>query len=281
MLIIVFYVCIFFTGLAFGSFLNCLIYRLANNQSVGGRSYCPKCQNQIAWYDNVPLISFIVLKGRCRSCQQKISWQYPIVELATGLLFFWSVWRLNNQLLIITYQWVFPSAGQYLRFVLAVFRDWVFFFVSLFIFVYDFKYSRIEDIVLLPAVGVVFILNLATPQLSGSFDHAFIINQIKQMIIGAAIAVGFFALQYFLTKKKGIGLGDLRIGLFIGVGLASWQLVVVALFLSYIIGGFVSLLLILFGHKKMKSQIPLGPFLVTGTIIAFVYGYQIITWYIR
>ncbi len=281
MLIIVFYICVFSTGLSFGSFLNCLIYRLASHQSVWGRSYCPKCQSQIAWYDNIPLISFIILRGRCRSCHEKISWQYPMVELAAGLLFFWSVWRLNNQLAIITYQLFSPTAGQYLRFVLAIFRDWLIFFTLLFVFVYDFRYSRIEDVVLLPATGLVFILNLTTPQLLSFLNGDFIVDQIRQMAIGIVIAVGFFALQYFATRGKGIGLGDLRIGLFMGAALASWPLVIVALFSSYVIGGLVSLILVLLGRKKIKSQIPLGPFLATGMVIAFIYGVQMIAWYLR
>jgi len=204
-----------------------------------------------------------------------------MVELAAGLLFFWSVWRLNNQLAIITYQLFSPTAGQYLRFVLAIFRDWLIFFTLLFVFVYDFRYSRIEDVVLLPATGLVFILNLTTPQLLSFLNGDFIVDQIRQMAIGIVIAVGFFALQYFATRGKGIGLGDLRIGLFMGAALASWPLVIVALFSSYVIGGLVSLILVLLGRKKIKSQIPLGPFLATGMVIAFIYGVQMIAWYLR
>jgi len=281
MLVIFFYVCIFFTGLAFGSFLNCLIYRLAGGRSLWGRSFCPKCQKQITWRDNIPLISFVLLGGRCRFCRQKISWRYPLVELATGLLFFWSVWRLNNQLSIISYQLVSPSAGEYLGFILAIFRDWMFFFTLLFIFVYDLKYSRIEDVVLLPATAILFILNLGIFLLSTRASGFLIVDPIKQMAIGAVILVGFFAFQYFLTKGKGIGAGDLRIGLFMGVALADWRLAVVALFSSYIIGGFISLLLVAFGRKKMKSQIPLGPFLSFGAAVAFIWGQQLIDWYIR
>jgi len=281
MLVILFYVCVFLTGLAFGSFLNCLIYRLSSGQMVWGRSYCPKCQKQIAWHDNIPLASFVALKGRCRACGAKISWQYPLVELAAGFLFFWSVWRLNNQLSIVAYQLTSPTVDQYLKFVLAIFRDWTLFFTLLFIFVYDFKYSQIEDVVLLPATAILFILNLGIFLLSTRASGFLIVDPIKQMAIGAVILVGFFAFQYFLTKGKGIGAGDLRIGLFMGVALADWRLAVVALFSSYIIGGFISLLLVAFGRKKMKSQIPLGPFLSFGAAVAFIWGQQLIDWYIR
>ena len=79
---------IFFLGLIFGSFLNCLIWRLYKGETVLGRSYCPKCKKEIKWFDNIPVVSFFVLKKKCRFCNKKISWQYPLVEIITGLLFF-------------------------------------------------------------------------------------------------------------------------------------------------------------------------------------------------
>ena len=91
-----FYLLSFVIGLAFGSFLNCLIYRLYHKKTLFGRSFCPNCQHQIAWYDNIPILSFIILAGRCRFCRQKISWQYPLVEFLTGLLFCFAFWRFSR-----------------------------------------------------------------------------------------------------------------------------------------------------------------------------------------
>ncbi len=269
-MILVFYFIIFLIGLSFGSFLNCLVYRLAHHKTISGRSFCPKCKKKIAWFDNIPILSFFILRGRCRACQQKISPQYPIVEMVMGLLFVLSICRFSDQQLTIGNQFVF-----------SVLRDWLIFFTLVFIFVYDFKYSKIEDSVLLPAAGSVFVLNLVSSPLVASLNKAGSLIRISHLILAILIAVGFFALQYFATKGKGIGLGDLRIGLFIGAALAHWSNVCLALFISYIIGALVSLILVALKRKKIKSQIPLGPFLALGTFIALLYGQEIINWYLH
>ena len=93
---------IFLFGLIIGSFLNCLIWRLHQEESLGGRSYCPNCRHKLFWYDNIPLLSFILLCGRCRYCQKKISWQYPLVELAVAILFVLSFSNLANKVFFIS-----------------------------------------------------------------------------------------------------------------------------------------------------------------------------------
>ena len=241
----------FLTGLAFGSFLNCLIYRLHNRKTIFGRSFCPKCGQKIRWYDNIPIISFIFLKARCRWCHKKISWQYPIVELAMGLFFLLSVYLRIEKLSL-----------------LVVLRDWVVFFTLIFIFIYDLKYSEIEDIVLLPATALVLVFSLL-------LGHAFL-----PIMLSALVGISFFGIQYLVTGGKGIGLGDLRIGLFMGIVCETWQYLLVAIFFAYIIGALISLVLMLKGKKKMKSAIPLGPFLAIGTLIAFLFGDKIITLYL-
>jgi len=241
----------FFLGLIFGSFLNCLIYRLHNHKTILGRSFCPKCKQKIKWYDNIPVISFIFLKTRCRSCRKKISWQYPVIELLMGLLFVFSIWFRTGELSL-----------------LIVLKDWIIFFTLLFIFVYDLKYSEIEDIVLLPATILVLIFSL------------FLGQSFLPMLFSALVGVIFFGTQYLITKGKGIGLGDLRIGFFMGIVCGSWQYLLVAIFFAYIIGALVSLILILKGKKKIKSAIPLGPFLAIGTFIAFLFGDKIIDFYV-
>jgi len=241
----------FFLGLVFGSFLNCLVYRLHIHKTLLGRSFCPKCKKKIKWYDNIPVISFIFLKARCRSCHKKISWQYPIVELIMGLLFVFSLWLRIGEL----------SS-------LIILRDWIVFFTLFFIFLYDLKYSEIEDIVLLPATVLILILSLLLGQ---SF---------LSMIFSALLGVVFFGIQYLITKGKGIGLGDLRIGFFMGIVCGNWQYLLVAIFFAYIIGALISLILILKRKKGMKSAIPLGPFLAIGTFIAFLLGDKIITLYL-
>lgn len=247
----IFLVISFWVGLVFGSFLNCLIYRLHHKKTILGRSFCPKCKKKIKWYDNIPVLSFIFLKGRCRFCQQKISWQYPLVELLLGLCFAFSFyWR-----------WPDPS-------LLLIAKDWVIFFGLVFIFVYDLKYLEIEDIIILPASILIFIFSL------------FLGQSYLSLLLTILIAVSFFGLQYLITKGKGIGLGDLRIGVFMGVVCGSWPLLLVALFFAYVLGTFVSLPLLLRKKKKMKSMIPLGPFLVAGTFIAYFFGEAIISFYL-
>jgi len=248
----IFFILAFWTGLVFGSFLNCLVYRLHNHKTLLGRSFCPKCKQKIKWYDNVPIISFIFLKARCRFCHKRISWQYPIVELAMALFFVLSVWLRMEELSL-----------------LVVLRDWIIFFTLLFVFVYDLKYSEIEDVILLPATVLVLIFSL------------FLGQSFLPIIFSALIGISFFGIQYLVTKGRGIGLGDLRIGFFMGVVCGNWQYLLVAIFFAYIIGALVSLLLILGRKKKMKSAIPLGPFLVIGTFIAFLFADQIITFYVQ
>ena len=271
-MVLILYLIAFVIGLAFGSFLNCLVYRLACQKTIFGRSFCPRCQKKIAWFDNFPLFSFILLKGWCRHCQERISWQYPIVELIMGLLFVLPVWRF------------YFNTGNFLffnhpSFYLELVRDWIIFFALVFTFVYDLKYLKIEDIVLLPSAGLVFILNLFSQPLVNSLAGMSILSRAGHMLLAILIGVSFFGLQYLFTKGKGIGLGDLRIGIFMGAVLAHWSGLCLALVISYIIGALVSLFLIVFKKKSLKSQVPLGPFLVGGTFIVFVFGQQIINWY--
>jgi len=265
-MVVIFYLIVFILGLAFGSFLNCLVHRLACRKTVLGRSFCPKCQKKIAWFDNFPLFSFVLLKGRCRECKEEISYQYPLVELIMGLLFVLPVWRF------------YLTTGNFLffddtSFYLLLVRDWIIFFTLVFTFVYDLKYLKIEDIVLFPAAVLVFILNLFS-QINQS-----ILIVAGHMLLAALIGIAFFGIQYLFTKGKGIGLGDLRIGLFMGVALENWINICLALVISYIIGALVSLFLIVSKKKGIKSQVPLGPFLVVGTFIVLIFGQQIINWY--
>lgn len=276
-MIILFYLIIFCIGLSFGSFLNCLVYRLANKKTILGRSFCPQCQHQIIWYDNIPLISFIFLKGRCRYCHQKISWQYPIVELLMGILFVFSVWRISCA----ESEFLLWGSQEFFLSIFKIVRDWIIFFTLTFIFVYDLRYLAIEDVVLLPASAVILILNLLTEPLISFLKDLSFWQRFGQMGLAILIGVGFFALQYILTRGKGIGLGDLRIGFFMAVVLSHWLSLIIALAISYLIGAAISLFLIAFKKKGFKSEVPLGPFLALGTFFVFTFGREIIDWIIR
>lgn len=213
-----------------------------------GRSYCPKCRQQLKWYELFPLVSFILQWARCRSCKQKIDWQYPLVELAAGILFVLS-WNLDFGFWNLI-QW-------YLLSVLIV------------LFVYDLRYGLVPDKVVLPAIGVALIFN--------------IVVQPSLLVVGyllLAVLVGalFFAVQYLYSKGRWLGSGDIRIGALMGAML-GWPLLVEGLTVSYIIGGAVGVLLLIAGKKRFGQTLPLGTFLTLGTAIVFLYGEQIWNWY--
>ena len=258
---------IFLFGLIIGSFLNCLIWRLHKNETILGRSYCPKCGRQIAWYDNIPVLSFLILKGKCRSCQKKISWQYPVVELAVGVLFVIAFF-LNYESRIMNYEG--GTFGLFIihnsLFIIQVILDWFVDAVMTIIFIYDFRWYLILDIVTLPACVIVFLLNLA---LGISWQN---------MLISGIIGGSFFLFQYLISQGKWIGGGDIRLGLLMGI-IFGWPNILVAIFLAYIIGSLVGVGLILAGKKKWGSQVPLGIFLSTASIITLFWGSKILAWY--
>lgn len=263
---VLFYITFFILGLILGSFLNCLVYRLANNKTILGRSFCPYCHHKITWKDNIPLLSFIFLKGRCRYCQKKISWQYPLVELITGLLF------------LLPLKGVLVSSGLVvdISFIISVLIDWLVYFGLVFIFVFDLKYMLVADEVVLPIIGGIFLLKIGL----FLFNDQSFFTQFNPLIGAVFIGLGFFALQYLITRGKGIGLGDLRIGVFMGVIFGHWKGLFLAIILSYFIGSLISLGLIVFKKKGFKSHVPLGPFLVIGTFISYLFQEEIINWYL-
>lgn len=251
-----FYIALFFIfvfGLIIGSFLNCLIWRLHTSESLVDRSYCPRCRHKISWYDNIPVVSFIVLRGKCRYCQGKIHLQYPTVEFITGVLFMYSFYLVQS------------GAGfDYLELV----RYWLVIAVLVVVFVYDLRWQLILDRVMLPAIVVVAGLNLF---LGGSWWTLF---------ISAIIGGGFFFLQFVVSRGLWIGGGDIRLGVFMGAALADIYNLIAALFLSYLLGSVIGLVLIGANKKKWGSRIPLGIFLATGTIISLFWGEQIVNWYL-
>jgi prepilin signal peptidase PulO-like enzyme (type II secretory pathway) len=265
------YFFIFFFGLTIGSFLNCLIYRLPRETSraplykggkMSGRSYCPKCKKQISWYDNIPVLSFALLKGRCRHCGKKISWQYPIVELAAGLLF---LMAFNFQFSISNFQTISNFQFSIINFI-ELFKVWFLVSVMIVIFVIDLRWYLILDIVTLPSAAIVFLLNLI---LGFSWQN---------LLISGIIGSSFFLIQFIVSKGRWIGGGDIRLGLLMGFAL-GWPNVLIAIFLAYFIGSFVGIGLILAKKKDWNSKVPLGIFLSVSTIVVLFYGGKILEWH--
>ncbi|MFA6427477.1 MAG: prepilin peptidase [Candidatus Magasanikbacteria bacterium] len=249
------YILFFILGLCLGSFLNALEYRLHTHQAFfRSRSHCPQCKVQLAWYDNIPLLSFFILRQKCRTCKGSISWQYPLIELWMGLTFVGSYF-LNSVQALEFNVW---------QLVLTCFII----FVLTFIFLYDLKYLEVVDSIVIPATLIVYFVSWFL-DLRGWQD----------MVIGMSVGAGFFLVQYLISKGTWIGGGDMRIGLLMGA-ILGWKLLLVALWFAYVAGALISVGLLISKKKKMKSAIPFGIFLAPATLVVMVWGQQALDWYL-
>lgn len=238
-------------GLCLGSFVNVLVLRLAAGESLLGRSRCPHCLRQLAWYENIPVFSFIALQARCRTCRGPISWQYPLVEGASGL-----VW-------VLAYLRAYPSGGW-----LGLVSFGLFATILLSLFVFDLKWSMLPDEVTLPSLALVILLNLSL----GADWLA--------VVVAALLGALWFAFQYFFSHGRWVGDGDIRLGALMGAMLAGWQNLVVALFLAYVVGSVVAAFLLMTHKRNWQSQLPMGVFLAPATLVALFWGNQIWQWYV-
>lgn len=296
----VIYFFIFLFGSAIGSFLNVVIFRLPvspENRSpeiygerfsvYSDRSRCPRCGHILRWYDLIPIISFFVLRGRCRDCRGKISWQYPLVEAATGALF---VAIFNYQFSIIN---EFPSSN--FQIIELINLGYWFFIVSccVAIFVYDLRHYIIPDKILLPAVIVSSVyrlfaaFDLALLRSGNNTAQTFFMNLFPELVEGFKIivpyllsafaAAAFFLFLVIVTRGRGMGIGDVKLVFLMGLVL-GWPQILPALFMAFFTGAAAGLALIIAGKKTMQSQIPFGPFLIAGTMAAIFFGPRILQW---
>ena len=249
------YLSIFVFGLIFGSFLNCVIYRLHSGESfLKGRSYCPNCQHILSWPDLIPVFSFLILKGKCRYCHKPISLQYPLVELATGTVFLLIFWNLE-----------FGIWDLLFRLLISCFL--------IIIFVYDLKHYIIPDQVIYPAIVIAFLYNI----------YQFTIDNQQLTInnfLSAFGAAAFFLTLVLISHEKWLGWGDVKLAFLMGLFL-GWPKILLALFLAFFIGAIIGIELIILGKKTLKSEIPFGPFLVSGTFLALFFGQKILDWYLN
>ncbi|MFA5420981.1 MAG: prepilin peptidase [Patescibacteria group bacterium] len=246
-----FYIFFFVFGLIIGSFLNCLIWRLYKEETVLGRSYCPNCNRELKWFDNIPLLSFIFLGGKCRFCEEKISIQYPLVELITGFTFFFSY---------------FVTMNRDLQFLELFFY---FFVISLaiIIFVFDLRWYLIHTNTIIVGGLVLALVNI----LLGYSPLS--------ILIAMALGASFFGLQYLITKGRGIGEGDIWLGALFGIIFPDLRILALTIFLTYVIGGVVASFLLLFKLRSVGSKLPLGIFLSVALIISLFFGNSIVDWY--
>lgn len=246
-------VLIFILGLIVGSFSNVCIYRIPRNESIiYPASHCPKCRSNISPKDNIPLLSYILLKGRCRNCKSKISIQYPIVELLTGLIYLiiYLVYGLSIQSLIYI---ILSSALIIIAFI-------------------DLNEQIVPDIISLPGIVIGFILSFLVPYIS-------FINSALGVLVGGGIilVIGLVGSAFF--KKEAMGGGDVKLAAMIGAFL-GWRYIIISLFLGFFLGALAGIFLILSKIKSREDVIPFGPFIVLGSFITLLWGEKIISWYI-
>ena len=236
-------------GLLVGSFINVVVLRVYSGESIQGRSHCVHCNHTLAWFELVPLFSYLGLQGKCRMCSKHISWQYPLVELATGAVFaIIAFWFSDQPVMAVTYM------------VIASFL--------VVIFVFDAKYFLIPDLFTIP----VFCIALVG---SWWFGMGW-----QSLGLGVVVGAGVFAFQYVISRGQWIGGGDIRLGAVMGA-ILGFPNVVVALFLAYLLGAAVAVPLLVRRNKGMKDHLPFGTFLTLATFITMLVGDELVQWYIH
>ncbi len=252
---------VFVLGLLVGSFMNVVILRFGTGLSISrGRSKCFACGKGLSWYELIPLLSFIFQMGRCRGCLSKISWQYPLVELATALSF------------VLIYLRTISVATAY-ESIIAFVLLCALFCIYIAIFAYDLRHKVIPDAFSYSAALIALSLIALEWRLTGTVD-------LYRVIAGPSLFL-FFYFFWFVSHGTWMGLGDAKLALSVGWFLGLWK-GIAAILLSFWVGAIISLLIILvqrFRSKRrrlrMKSEIPFAPFILVGFAIAFIWGLDI------
>jgi prepilin signal peptidase PulO-like enzyme (type II secretory pathway) len=244
-------------GLIIGSFLNVVIYRYDDWVSIAKtRSNCPECKTNLNWYDLVPVLSYLTLKGKCRYCQKPISWQYPIVELATGILF-----ATGYTLIFINSEIPSSSAvAAYIFYAIAVSAAVVVFFHDL----YEMLIPDLMAYILLVA-SILFSL----------FYYQDWLGTLYAVIIG----YGAIALLVYPSKGKWMGEGDLKISAAMGA-LVGYPGVIAYLIISFMLGGLYGAVALGSKKVKLRTAVPFAPFLIIGAILSLLYATRLINWYL-
>lgn len=247
---------VFIIGTIIGSFLNVCIYRMPKNESITiPASHCPHCGRQIAWYDNIPILSFLVLGARCRNCKKGISIRYPLVELLTALMVLFLYIQLGLGVKFFVYTILFSGL-----------------IVASFI---DFQHQIIPDEISVGAIVVGVVLNAIFPSLNG-------FSNLKESLIfsGLGILAGGGVLYLtgmigdFIFKKESMGGGDIKLLAGIGAFL-GWKIALLTFFIAPVFGAIVGVVVKI---RKKVSIIPYGPFISLSTFIAVFWGNEIINW---
>ena len=243
---------LFIFGSCIGSFLNVCIYRLPNSKSiVYPPSACPGCDTPIRFYDNIPILSFLLLRGKCRSCQAVISLRYPLVEFMVGLF----------------------AVCTYLKFGLTLEALITYLFIASLIVItfIDIDHRIIPDAISLPGIPIGFAASFFLPAITT-------MESLTGILVGGGSLLLVAWIYSLITKKEGMGGGDIKLLAMIGA-FVGWQGVLLTIFLSSAIGTLCGLVVMIRSGKNMKLAIPFGPFLAIGTIIHIFFGKELIFWY--
>jgi leader peptidase (prepilin peptidase)/N-methyltransferase len=234
--------------------LNVCIVRLPKEESIiVPGSHCPHCNSPIKFYDNIPLISYFLLRGKCRKCKSKISVQYPLVEGITAI----------------------SSFSIFLRYGVSLSYLFYFFFVAalIVITVIDLFHQIIPDVISIPGIGVGLLSALILP-------HIKFLNSIFGMLLGGGSLFVVAMVYQWLFKREGMGGGDVKLLAMIGAFL-GWEAVIITIISSSLIGSITGIIMIVFKGKNFKYAIPFGPFLSLGAVITLFYKSEILFWYFQ
>lgn len=240
-------------GLAIGSFLNVVIARLPEHRSLWRPgSACPGCDAAIAWYDNVPVLSFLALRARCRACGMAISWRYPLVELLAGAAFLCA----------------YMAFGPTGRFLAAA----AFLAALIAITAIDLRLQIIPNAITLPGILVGVLANLGTGAVSW-------LDSIIGILIGGGVFIVIIVGYALVFHEEGMGLGDAKLGAMMGAFL-GWKALLFSLFIGITVGGVLAILLLATGLRGRKDPVPFGPFLALGGAIGLFCGERVVAWYL-
>jgi leader peptidase (prepilin peptidase)/N-methyltransferase len=243
---------IFVFGMCIGSFLNVCIYRLPASQSiVRPRSRCPECGKTIAFYDNIPVLSYLWLKGRCRNCRATIALRYPIVELLTGLFALATFLKFGQSLEALIY-FAFMACLLVVTFI-------------------DLDHRIIPDIITLPGIPICFAASFAITSVGYK-------DALLGILVGGGSLFGVAWIYSLITKKEGMGGGDIKLLAMMGA-LVGLKGVVFTIFVSSLVGTLSGLAVMLQSRRGMKMAVPFGPFLAIGCITYVFFGTELIAWY--